>query len=258
MLMERKVPMNRAVVNVSTTPYFARGQQRLAKALDQHGHCDFLYLTKLPAESPTHEAVPFAFKYHALYPWRDKMDALIWADCSILPVRSLEPLWQHIEAHGAMVMNCGWSNYEWTADSAYPDLFPEEPWGGERIDAARILNRTIKHVVGGFFGLSMKHPVGRAILDEMYRLAQTKAFCGPTINANSSTANEAQQFRDTPYCGPCGPSDVRGHRHDQTALSVVAWRNGVQLVDPPQFLVYGKPEVATDERTVCVADGSYA
>jgi hypothetical protein len=248
----------RAVVSVSTTPYFARGQQRLQAGLDQFGACEFLYLTKLPADSPTHEAVPFGFKYHALYPWRDKFDALIWADCSILPVRSFEPLWQHIEQYGAAIVNGGWSNYEWTADSAYKDLFAAERDAGawdRRMESdeycMRSLNREIKHVVGGFFGLSMKHPVGRAILEEMYRLAQTRAFCGPIANLNHKDC-------PTSHATVCGPPDVRGHRHDQTALSVVAWRHGVQLVDPPTFLVYGKPEMATDERTVVVADGSYA
>jgi len=157
-----------------------------------------------------------------------------------------------------MVMNGGLNNYEWTADSAYSDLFDwvENPLSGDWIDAARKDNRTIKHCVGGFFGLSMKHPVGRAILDEMYRLAKTRAFRGPV--ENSCYGDPPEDKAVSSQRSACGPADVRGHRHDQTALSVVAWLNGVQLVDPPTFMVYGKPEVATDERTVAVADGSYS
>ncbi len=221
---------------------------------------DILALQKLPAGCPPHEEVPFAMKYHALYPWRDKYDSLIWADACILPVRSMEPLWRHIEEHGAMVMRNGFANYEWTADSAYPELFPDCFTRGqfEGMEEARATNRNIEHVIGGFFGLSMRHPVGRAILEEMWRLAQTRAFCGPTRNAVHEDWADKVGSYDSPDCNECGPEDVRGHRHDQTALSVVAWRNGVQLVEPPQFLVYGKAQDAQDSRTVAVADGSYA
>ena len=50
---------------------------------------------------------------------------------------------------------------------------------------------------------------------------------------------------------------MKGHRHDQSALSVLAWRYGIELVDPPKFFVYGTAQDAQDERTVVVADGSY-
>ncbi len=247
--------MTRAVVNVSTTPYLQRGQARLQSGLDQFGAgCDFLSLAKEPVDSPKHSDAPFAFKAFALWPWRDKYDSLIWCDSCILPVRNMEPAWRHIEQRGAMVMNNGFSNYEWTADSAYPELFADEFKRGvpQFLEDARECNRRIPHVVGGFFGLSMKHPVGRTILDQMYRLAQTRAFCGPTWNSNHP------EYSAMPGAATCGPADVRGMRHDQTALSVVAWRNGVVLTDPPQYLIYGKPEVATDPRTCAVADGSYA
>ena len=260
--MSKERELTRAVVNVSTTPYLQRGQARLQAGLDQFGAgCDFLSLAKEPVDSPKHADVPFAFKAFALWPWRDKYDSLIWCDSCILPVRSMEPAWRHIEEHGALFMNNGFDNVTWTADSAYPDLFPNlKAQMGDSIhflSEARLTNRNIPHTVGGFFGLSMRHEVGRAALEEFYRLAKTRAFCGPGCNSNRAQPGNQPEEHNA-HCGPCGPPDVRGHRHDQTALSVIAWRLDIKLVDAPQFFIYGKAEDAQDERTVAVADGSYA
>jgi len=50
---------------------------------------------------------------------------------------------------------------------------------------------------------------------------------------------------------------VRGHRHDQTAASVIAWRLGFELTNPPNIFAYGRAGEAHDERTILLADGSY-
>jgi hypothetical protein len=254
--------MKRMIVNVASTEHTRKGQARLEAAAmgygvpclggtgvqfrpwgaigwhgatepDGHGW-------PIPAGWPTHQAKPYAFKAYALAELGQNktVDSLLWCDACILPVRDMEPVWEKIERDGYLFMNNGFSNYEWTADSAYLDLFPEHA----DIALARMQNRGIKHTVGGFFGLSMRHEIGRSILAEFYRLAETNAFCGP--------------WKNTPEA-PCGPPDVRGHRHDQSALSVLAWRHGCKLTDPPEYFCYGKAQDAQDPRTVVVADGSY-
>lgn len=239
----------RAICSVATTPYFQRGQQRLCRALREAGEDAVVFpWERLPNDCPPHDKRPFAFKAYALKAASlCQADSILWCDACILPVRSLEPVWEKIERDGYLLMNNGHSNYTWTADSAYRDLFPSLPWGGsapEVLAEARERNRKIPHTVGGFFGISLRHDNGQAFLDEIYRLASdTDAFCGPTSNIPES---------------PCGPPDVLGHRHDQTAMSVIAWRLGMKLTDPPEFFIYGKAEVATDPRTVVVADGSYS
>ena len=50
---------------------------------------------------------------------------------------------------------------------------------------------------------------------------------------------------------PQGP-DVLGHRHDQTALSVIAWRLGVQLTNCPRWFSYAGGET---EETCLIAKG---
>jgi hypothetical protein len=212
----------------------------------------------LRAEWPTHQQIPYAFKACALKEAVSAgADLLLWCDASILPIRSLEPLWERIERDGYWFSKNGWNNREWCADSAYPDLFPDTP-----ISVARQINERIPHVVATAFGLNMKADNGREFLDEYYRLAsETRAFCGPWINTAHPSATPMRQERWR--YGACGPADVRGHRHDQTAASVIAWRLGMQLTDPPGIFAYSKrrPDGTLhledqDERTILLADGA--
>lgn len=239
----------RAIVNVATTEHTRKGQARLEAAASKFAAgANICTWPTLPSTWPKHQDKPYGFKSYALEYAAGVYDSLLWCDACILPVRSLEPVWDKIESDGYLLMNNGFSNYEWTADSAYPDLFTGN------VRTARAINKYIPHTVGGFFGLSMRHEIGRKFLRELYRLAsETRAFCGPSINSNAPKAEGAGYGPGA----PCGPPDVRGHRHDQTAMSVIAWRLGMKLSDCPEFLIYGKAEDAHDLRTIAVADGSY-
>jgi hypothetical protein len=250
--------MRRAVVCVATTPYYQRGQARLAGFGQHIGAAELVMLKQEPPGSPVHSEVPYAFKAFALQQAADAgADLLLWCDASILPVRSLEPLWKRIQHDGYWFSQAGWSNYEWTADSAYQDLFPVLE--NEPIETARSFNRQIPHVVATAFGLNLGHPKGRAFLEEYYRLAsKSRAFCGPWSNADHPDHFGAQwRWQPNTRCAPCGPPDVRGHRHDQTAASVIAWRLSFQLTSPPDIFAYGRADEPHDERTLLLADGSY-
>jgi hypothetical protein len=267
----------RSVVNVATGRY-VRGQERLTEWLSSHNENDyFVWRDMLPAGSPAHVEIPYAFKAYAL---REAIAAgaktLLWADASVVPVQDLTPLWERIERDGYWISDQagpehdkGWSNYEWTADEAYADLFSDGcyehfQWDslrvsgtnpitgqpaskGSYLDWCRGHNRNVPHVVATTFGFSMDHEIGRALFAEYFRLAsETKAFCGPWVNANYKGERE-----DLPRVGCCGPPDVRGHRHDQTALSVIAWRLGCKLTRWPDPFAYRGHE---DERTILVAE----
>lgn len=247
---------NRAVVNVATGAYVSGGI-RLGKAL-AYLEEDFLYWRDtIPFYSPQHSEIPYAFKGWALKAANAtyQKKVLLWADASIVPIKPLARLWEKIERDGYWIARNGWTNYQWTADSAYPDLFPLyirdadlrrldplPPGGGFVYHVGSILmsqdiNKRIPHVVATAFGLDLRHPIGRGIFDEYLRLAQTNAFCGP--------------WKNTPET-PCGPADVLGHRHDQTALSVIAWRLGCELSDCPDYFAYAGSET---DQTILVAKG---
>ena len=234
--------MFRAIVSVGTGS-FARGIDRLGAGFKDAAvitDAALITSTMTPPGCPKHQDVPYAFKAYALQEAADMgFTSLLWLDSCMVPgPRSLSDLWAKIERDGYYIGNNGFSNYEWTADSAYPDLF------GETTEAARSLNRLIPHVVGGVIGLDMMQPIGRAILSEYFRLAQTKAFCGPWKNG--------PKYYDNPRQAPCGPPDVRGHRHDQTALSVIAWWLGCKLTNSPEWFAYDPGQT---DQTCIVAKG---
>lgn len=237
--------MIRAIVNVATTPQYSRGQARLLDSIRKNSPgvgFDWRGWTDLPSTScPPHDLVPYAFKAYALRIAANYGgETLLWCDSSIVCLRDLTPLFERIEREGYWIARNGWTNYEWTADSAYPDLFPDET-----LDVSRVINKQIPHVVATAFGVSTRHPTGKAILDEYYRLANTKAFCGPWRNAEWTGPTSLRR-------GICGPADVLGHRHDQTALSVIAWRLGCQLTNCPEIFAYYDK---ANESTILAAKG---
>jgi hypothetical protein len=240
--------MSRAVVNVATGRY-AAGQRRLFAALKKGG--EYLWFDKkLPPNCPSHDDKPYAFKAYALrnaaYVYGDSTTTLLWCDASIVPICPLAPLWERIERDGYWFAKSGWNNYQWTADSAYPDLFAYELTRYRTVEEMRERNKSIPHVVATAFGISTAHPTGKAFLDEYYRLAsETRAFCGPWTNGPA--------YYDNPRQAPCGPPDVLGHRHDQTAASVIAWRLGMKLDESGIFAYRG----SETEHTILVADGKY-
>jgi hypothetical protein len=163
-------------------------------------------------------------------------NTLLWADACIVP-RDLTPLFERIERDGYWMSKNGWMNSEWTADSAYADL-----------SVTKEENARIPHVVATAFGISLRHFKGAAFLAEYLRLAQTNAFCGPWWNSNRG------EYAGRDGAAPCGDASVRGHRHDQAAASVIAWKLGFELTDPPNWFSYKGEET---EDTVLVADGNY-
>ena len=272
----------RCVVSVATGRYRV-GQTRLKNVLDAAGETG-IYFSSIPSSWPPHDLTPglpqvqggpvdprrvapdgrvvavdptsvrpYAFKAMALRFAADKgYTSLLWADACIVPIKPLAPLWERIERDGAWISNNGFTSYEWCADSAYPELFPDLS-----LDDARAAAKEIPHPVATCFGLNLLHATGRFIFDEYVRLAMTtRAFCGPWMNSNHT--DYANQKVDGIRCAPCGPSDVRGHRHDQVVLGIIANRAGVELTDGPNIFAYGKLGDPAGKRTILLADGNYA
>lgn len=257
----------RTVVSVATDSWVT-GLRRLRAELQELGQVGLFWENRFPDGCPPHrdrgmlagpksKTVPYAFKAYAMKAAADKgAQQIIWADACIRPIAPLDRIWEHLEKHGVWICRNGWMNHEWTADSAYPDLFPlmydiaTDP--SIALTAARRLNRDIPHVVATTFGVDMRHPIGRAFLDRYYQLASTtRAFCGPWRNL-AAPAMEGVATDHT--CGHCGPATTLGHRHDQTCASVIAWELGVTLCNPPDMFAYAGSQT---DKTILIADGAY-
>jgi hypothetical protein len=249
---------NRAVVNVATGAHYIKGQERLTEALAELDEDYMVWRDTLPPDSPTHQNVPYAFKAFALEAARKKGHTLLmWADASIVPIAKLDPIWEYAEAHGVWLADNGWRNSQWTCDLAYPELFSYLDYTvihnltdveDEVLECLKKMNRTIKHVVATAFALDLAHPKGVQFFLEYLRLAKTKAFCGPWWNSNG----ERPEYAKRGGAAPCGPPECLGHRHDQTAASVIAWRLGLPLTECPRFFAY---EGERSDETILVARG---
>lgn len=215
--------MRRAVVTVAWGSRYLIGAARMAEQLTKQAETMWLYTSRAwPHGAPWHTVVPYAFKPHAIEQARaEGVDMILWLDAAVLPIRSLAPLWERIERDGYWFAENAWNNYQWTADGAYPALFDD----ADSISSAREANKEIPQVIACAFGLNLRSKIGTAFQAEYLRLAQAGAFIGPWWNSN----NPANAGRDPRKCAPCGPPGVIGHRHDQTAASVIAWRLGMNL-----------------------------
>lgn len=217
--------MTRLVLNVATGVYVA-GQRRLKRAL-----VDPLlsWADEMPPGSLTHKRIPYAFKAWAIEAARMKgADLILWADACILPIRSMEPLWALIERQGYWFSRNGFWNGQWCSDAALSLL------GITREESFRQ-----EHVVATTFGLNLRSEIGTRFASEYLRLAQNGSFRGPWMNNGGEASADPR---------------VTGHRHDQTAASVIAHRLGMGLTNPPEWFAYRGGEV---ESTVLVADGAY-
>ena len=228
----------RAVVNVTygdvthsgASVEIAYGEMadRLKSAMEAQGEKVLMWRDQFPEGSPPQDETPYAFKPFALAEASIGFSALLWCDASVVPLRSLVPLWELIETQGYWFSanipygetGRAWTCGEWTCDSAL------EPLSITREQAFQI-----PHIIGTAFGLDLRHAIAREFLAEYLRLARDgTAFRGPWNNAGFRASQDPR---------------VLGHRHDQTAASVIAWRLGMKLTTPPVWIVDGIPP--TDE-----------
>jgi hypothetical protein len=233
--------MNPVLLNVAIGKTYIKRQQRLQAGWKATGSEIPLkcWTDCLPPCSPWHRGhpwphtpgmVPYRFKIHAIQ-WaiQQGYDAVIWCDASIVPVRSLRPILKLIAEHGYWLVNNGWSVGEWVCDTALA------PLGITREESFQIPLCT-----GGAFALNLAHGLGREFYQRLLKMDDT-AFYGPWTNGNGEASADKR---------------VRGHRHDQTVMSVIAWRLRMQLMSSPQWFAYGDSTAlgTLPEEVILVAD----
>jgi hypothetical protein len=214
--------MTRTIVTVGTGT-FARGVDRLRSLAKDPV---MAWTKQLPEDWPPHKDSPYAFKGFALEAARAQgAELVMWLDSAIKPIKPLDPIWDLIEQQGHWFASNWWSNNEWCCDAALPLL------GATREELAGQM-----HIVAGAFGLNLKTENGAGFLDDYLRYAKNGAFRGPW-------SNEAKQASAVP--------GVLGHRHDQTAASLIVHRRGMKWsTTPPVWLAYAGHE--TEETILLV------
>lgn len=202
------------VVNYATG-WFVKGQNRLRQAcLDVGYKGDFLLFNEEnPLKCPPHSQVPYAFKPYAMKEAQARgYTKLLWCDASVYPEKPLTPVWELLDEQGYMFLPGGWNTGQWCSDAALATL------GITREEAFEI-----PHMVAGCQALDLENPKAKAYLDRYYELANDG------VTFHGAWTNERQQVSKDPR--------VKGHRHDQTAASVIAWKLGM-MNWKPNWLIY--------------------
>jgi len=194
--------MKRCIVNVAVGSWYPQGQDRLVRTLREQGYRGdiLLWRDKLPRGSPAHEvdAAPYAFKYWALKEAQDAgYDAAVWCDASVYFVGWPDALFGATICRGVWVTNTGRYVGRWTSDAAL-----------EKVGVSRASVADLPMVAATCFGLNFRHTDhGRVLLDGMMQMALDGVFAGKWSN------NLAGDVSSDPK--------VMGHRHDQSAMSVL-------------------------------------
>jgi hypothetical protein len=212
--------------------WYPRGADRLERSLrDQEYEGDLrIYRDALPHRSPSHADVPYAFKLHAMQEAFDAgADIVLWADASMYAIAPISPLLSHIMQHGYAIFrsphNCG----EWTSDECLAAFLP-----------TRSKAMDIPMVVGGLCGFYRHNSSGMGL----FRCWQECANSHPELFRGKHT-NDAHTESLDPRC--------KGHRHDQSVLSLIAAAYNATLIDPPRFYTWDADNPASD--TVIVNRG---
>jgi hypothetical protein len=172
----------------------------------------------LPVGSPTHEDSPYEFKIHAIEEARRLgYTKILWADSSVIAVRSLETIWNLVEKQGYWIsINGPNTNYEWISDEAL-----------KLIDRQRNEMKKVPQVICTAFALNFLNPTAVQFFEEYKRLAKLGVFRGPWTN-------EKLQASSNP--------DVLGHRHDQSAASWICYNLKMSLTKEPAMFLANEPE----------------
>jgi hypothetical protein len=207
----KKVP---CIINVAVGSWFPLAQQRLKTSLDMVGYTgDTLFFTTWPPGSPTHNEAPYAFKGFAIDAARKLgYELILYLDSSIWAVRQFPDLFKYINTNGYLFMSNG-NLGMWSSDEAI------KHFGVDRETAL-----TMREVVGGFVGLNFKNKNCNDFLDEWLALAKdTKLFRGSWKNDNHEVSSDSR---------------VKGHRHDQTVTSFLAYKYGMNHIVRDYFFCY--------------------
>src|ERR1700733_565740 len=204
------------------------GQFELFKGINDYSHIGS------PFHKGSPDAVPYAFKAHSINKAIEEgADLILWCDSVIYATKSIEPIFDHIKEHGYILFdNVGFSIGDYTSDACLAKF------GMTRKEAFES-----KMLMACCAGFDVHHPKAKELLNRYIAAASDGvSYQGDWSNENLQVSNDAR---------------VRGHRHDQSVLSIIAKQMGLIITNAQStFFAYnehkGKVPIAD---TVCLWSG---
>jgi hypothetical protein len=207
------------ILNIAVGRDYPRGQARLWRSLEKWApDTPRMFWAAWPRAS--HQDVPFGFKPDAFdEALRQGYDRALWLDSQVIAIAPLAAVWDWLDHIPVLQLEDGWRLGEWTSDEAL------RIFGIDR-DAAMQIPLSWAKVIAIDFRASH----GMEFLDRWRDLRDRGAFHGATHTIDTTT------WRDGAVVS--GDQRCRGHRHDQSAASFLAWDMGLPMAPKTDFLSY--------------------
>lgn len=185
---------------------YLKGQVRLKKTFVDNGYTgDFaFYNDESQLGCPLHKQVPYAFKAYALTAQLKKgYDILIWADSLITLEVPFSRVADRIKKNGYILPLNGWTTGQWCSDAALITL-----------GITREVAFTYPHLMACVMAFDCTVDRNREFLKQYQARAEDGTFKGDWKNDHKQVSKDER---------------VLGHRHDQTAGSVIGTKLGMEF-----------------------------
>lgn len=237
------------IVNVAVGGWYPRGLSRMVNefARVSPGYEITSWVNCYPPGTPKESEYPqdgYNYRPYIAKPFamaealHQDADVAILLDAAFYPIRDIFPLIEHIAQTGYYFCRNGHMAGEWASDEAL-----------RMLNVHRSYALGVEEISSYCVGLNFRHwEHGFDCRLLASRWAHSwRAIPGPHTNS----AHATETGRNTGFCSK--HPKVKGHRHDQTTLSILAHGLGMtNLVERPKFTAYRGHE---SEETVLVNHG---
>jgi hypothetical protein len=200
------------LINAALGGWYWKGQKRLVDTLRHHGfsHDILTWCNEWPNENYD-KSCPYNIKAAAFEEAIKKgYEIIFWADCSVWPVKPVEPIFDYINDNGYYFWSSGYNCAQCCSDLCL-DYF----------DVTRDEAEKFPDCSTSMFGVNMANPQGKEFIETWIKAAKERAFHGSREHDNQS--------RDPRF---------KFHRQDQSAASLILNKMGLKMTQPGEYSSY--------------------
>lgn len=215
---------DRAIVSVATHGHYVDWVKKMAASLNvvSAGGEELQVDTGEEFITP----IPYKFKVNAMGRARKLYRAAMWCDASMRFIRSPGPLFARAAKCGACLFDSGWKLGQWSNDRSLAKL-----------GITRDIAMSIPLVIGGAWAVDFSTKEGAEFFGTLASVAD-EVFPGAWGNLGNT---ESEDHR------------VLGHRHDMVAMSAIAWRMKIPIIDD-ELRIFAYPDKANNDTIVKAGD----
>lgn len=208
------------IVCVGIGNWHPLGVQRLAESLRGWDGVFYGWSEQYPPECPAHQEVPYGFKVRALQYGLShnnfECENVLWLDSSFWAIGDVNRIFDIIDRDGYFLWHSGWNCSTWTNDKSL-----------RYFNVTRDEAESIPMIAAGCLGLSRRSPVAMSFLDQWDQAMRSGTFQG----AHKRSPEDKEDSR------------YRGHRHDQSSASILAYQHGMRIHEGDDLVSYWREDL---------------